>query len=170
MSAAVTCGFMGDAPSVDSRDAVCCNNSTSFLSAASSCWLQPSRKGNSRGNRCRPNGCDANLPVRGSPHEKGGGETPDCCGRCHPIVKLTVSHREGRIPTLDEIGSRRKVLVVFQLLPMIGWSHHSVRLTIAQLFDDRHSEVQIRPIPQPFVLHFCLLLEFWLLTMACQPR
>jgi hypothetical protein len=115
MSAAITCGFMGDAPSVDSRDAVCCDNSTSFLSAASSCWLQPSRKGNSRGNRSRPNGCDANLPVRGSPHEKGGGgETPDSCGRYHPIVKPTVSHREGRIPTLDEVGSRRKVLVVFQ--------------------------------------------------------
>jgi hypothetical protein len=40
---------------------------------------------------------------------------------------------------------------------MIGWSHLSVRLTIAQLFDDRHSEVQTRPMPQPFVLHFCLL-------------
>jgi hypothetical protein len=55
---------------------------------------------------------------------------------------------------------------------MIGCPHHSVRLTIAQLFDDRHSEVQIRPMPQPFVLHFCLLyyLELWLLTMTCQPR
>lgn len=53
-------------------------------------------------------------PYPGFPAREGGGETPDCCGRCHPIVKLTVSHRERRIPTLDKIEGWRKVLVGFQ--------------------------------------------------------
>jgi hypothetical protein len=43
--------------------------------------------------------------MSGVPRTRSGGDTPDCCGRCHPIVKLTVSHRERRIPTLDEIES-----------------------------------------------------------------
>jgi hypothetical protein len=72
--------------------------------------------------------------MSGVPRTRSGGDTPDCCGRCHPIVKLTVSHRERRIPTLDEIERRRKVLVGFQASGRPGPSGASARWLTNQDF------------------------------------